>query len=92
MKSKEALEKINIKQVAVELFNIVSNGKYDMNEIVPYFDRIDKALAELEELKKCVIIFLSFCSFQITDGLSEEERNAVLEVYNKLSKAGKEDV
>ena len=49
MTSKEALEKISTKQVAIELFNIVSNGKYDMNDLVPYFDRIDKALTELEE-------------------------------------------
>lgn len=52
MASKEALEKISTKQVAIELFNIVSNGKYDMNDLVSYFDRIDKALTELEALKR----------------------------------------
>jgi len=52
MKSKEALEKLSTKQVAIELFNIVSNGKYDTNDLVPYFDRIDKALTELEEIKR----------------------------------------
>lgn len=52
MTSKEALEKLCTKQVAIALFNIVANGEYDMNEIVPYFDRIDKAIAELEELKR----------------------------------------
>lgn len=52
MTTKERLNKLTTKQVAIDLFNIVSNGKYDMNDLVNYFDRIDDALAELEELKK----------------------------------------
>lgn len=49
--SKE-LEKLTTEQIAIELFNIVSNGEYNMNDLVYYFNRIDDALAELEELKR----------------------------------------
>jgi len=57
MTPKERLDKLSTKQIAIDLFNIVSNGKYDMNNLVNYFDRIDEALAELEELKRDVAIY-----------------------------------
>jgi hypothetical protein len=46
------VDSLPIKEVACELFNIVSNNDYDMNELVYYFNAIDKALDELEISKK----------------------------------------
>ena len=70
---KERLDKLSTKQIAIDLFNIVSNGKYDMNNLVNYFDRIDEALAELEELKKDVARFMVLLNIYLTDTQTIEE-------------------
>jgi hypothetical protein len=51
-KVEKHVSSLPIKEVACELFNIVSNNDYDMNELVYYFTAIDKALDELNELKR----------------------------------------
>ena len=79
------LDKLTTEQIAIDLFNIVSNGKYNMNDLVYYFNRIDDDLTELEELKRDVKRFMELKN-NITN---REEMDEFWEIDNKLSKVGK---
>jgi hypothetical protein len=46
------LNKLTTKEVLNDLFNIVSNGDYDMNELRHHFDRVDKDLTKQEKKDK----------------------------------------
>ena len=106
MAPKERLDKLSTKQIAIDLFNIVSNGKYDMNNLVNYFDRIDEALAELEELKRDVRRYFALekrlqyidknanTLVEIED-MKQTHRETLMEMFElevKLLKVGNEDV
>jgi hypothetical protein len=51
------LNKLTTKEVLNDLFNIVSNGDYDMNELRHHFDRVDKDLTKQEKKDKLLELY-----------------------------------
>lgn len=46
--------KLTPKQISVNLFNIVSGHKYNMNDLAPMFNEIDHALTRLEKIESVI--------------------------------------
>lgn len=46
--------KLTAKQISVNLFNIVSSHKYNMNDLAPMFNEIDYALTRLEKIESVI--------------------------------------
>jgi predicted nucleic acid-binding Zn-ribbon protein len=51
------LNKLTTKEVLNDLFNIVSNGDYDMNELRHHFDRVDKDLTKQQKKDKLLELY-----------------------------------
>lgn len=58
---------------------------WSAEKLFEHWQIVEKALIELEELKRDIKMFMSACSFQVDAGLTEQEIDYVIKLHEQLS-------